>query len=106
MSNSHKELRRYQRIPFADLLRICSEDADGNAVYRRVKCIDLSQGGLRIEALTPVSVGTFLSLRSDTLNLGGQARVKQVAQKGAKYFLGLELSQPLPSQAWAVVRPM
>jgi PilZ domain-containing protein len=106
MSNSNKELRRYQRIPFAGLLRICSEDAHGNAVYGRAKCIDLSQGGVRIEALTPISVGTFLSLRSDTLNLGGQARVKQIAQKGAKYFLGLELSQPLSSQTLAAVRPM
>jgi len=59
---------------------------------------------MRIEAQAPFSVGTYLSLRADQTSLGGNARVKRVAQKGSKYILGLELSQPLPSQALARVR--
>jgi len=102
---SNKDLRRYDRIPYAGLLQTCSEDANGNTVYGRMKCVDVSEGGMRIEALAPVSVGTYLSLRADLPNLGGYARVKRVAQNGSsKYILGLELSQPLPSHALARVR--
>jgi hypothetical protein len=100
-----RDLRRYRRVPYGGLLRICSEDANGNAVYRRTKCVDVSEGGMRIESQAPFSVGTYLSVRADQPSLGGYARVKRVAQKGSsKYILGLELSQPLPSEALARVR--
>jgi len=102
---SNKDHRRYDRVPYAGLLHICSEDATGNTIYGRMKCVDVSEGGLRIEALVPVSVGTYLSLRADQPSLSGYARVKRVSQNGSsKYILGLELSQPLPSHALARVR--
>ena len=101
---SNRDLRRYHRVPYVSPLRIRSEDANGNSFYGYAKCVDVSEGGLRIEAQAPVSVGTYLSLRADQLNLGGTARLKHVARKGSKYILGLELSQPLPDQVLAGVR--
>ncbi len=92
---TNRERRRTERLPYGSRLRICSEDGSGNTVFGHAQCVDVSEGGLRIETQASVPVGTYVSLRSDQLNFGGSARVKRVVRKGSKYCLGLELSEPL-----------
>ena len=101
---SNRDLRRYQRVPYVGPLRICSEDDHGNTVYGHAKCVDVSEGGLCIEAREPVSVGSYLFSGADQLNLGGCVRVKRVTRKGSKYILGVERSQPLRAQDLARFR--
>ena len=84
---SNRDLRRYHRVPYVGPLRICSEDGHGNTVYGHAKCVNVSEGGLCIEAQDPVSVGGYLFAGADQLNLGGSARVKRVTRKGSKYIL-------------------
>ena len=101
---SNRELRRHPRLPYVGPVRICSEDARGQAVYGMAQCVDLSESGLRIEGQSRLPVGTYVSLRADQLNLGCSARVKRVAQQRSRYVLGLELSQPMPDKTLAGVR--
>ena len=101
---TNRDLRRHERIPYTGPLHICAEDGHGSSVFWHAKCVDLSEGGLRVEAHAPVSVGAYLSLRVPQLNLGGSAKVKRIGQRGAKYLMALELSQPMPGKALAGLR--
>jgi hypothetical protein len=107
-----QDQRRFQRVPYAGALRICSDDPGGNPAFGLAKCVDLSANGLRVAVQTPVTVGTYLLFRAEKPNFGGTARVRRVSHQPAHYVLGLELSQPLPDQvlteirkAWALRNP-
>lgn len=99
-----QDLRRYQRVPYAGPLRICSDDPSGNPVFGLAKCVDLSANGLRVAVQAPVPVGTYLLFRAEKPNFGGSARVKRVSHKPAHYVIGLELSQPLSDQVLTEIR--
>lgn len=72
--------------------------------YLKAFCSELSEQGLSLETSDPIPVGTRLSLRADSGALFGEARVKHVTKRGAKYILGVELSSCLMDEAFALVR--
>ena len=86
-----KDLRRYCRIPYSSPVDISwttnadSEPANG-------KLIEISVGGLRIEASEYVPVNTVIQFRVDTVDLSGSAVVRHGTPNGAKFILGLELT--------------
>jgi PilZ domain len=99
-----KDVRRHHRVPYIGPVQISWESADGNTRYAQGKCVDLSEGGLRVEVSHPVPVRTNVSLRADRIKLAGSAWVKHSTRHGARYILGLELSQVLTDKALTAVR--
>jgi hypothetical protein len=98
-----KDVRRRPRIPYLGRVRISWEAANGESRYADVKCFDVSESGLRIEAPESIPVRTRLSLRADMVDLAGSAVVKHIARHGSKFILGLELNQNLQSRALAML---
>jgi hypothetical protein len=68
------------------------------------KCIDVSEAGLRIEVAANVPLRTALTLNVERLKLSGPAIVKHVERRGAKFILGLQLSQALQEKALSALR--
>ena len=96
---SAKHTRRHHRAAHTGLIRLSWEDASGHLAYTQGKCVDISESGLRIETPCPIPLRTYVSLRADRIGLAGSASVRHVVRCGAKYTVGLELSQPIPSAA-------
>ena len=90
-----KNSRKHERVPYEGSVRISWQDERGLSRYAKVKCLDISREGLRIETADPIPVRSTLLLRADQLNLGGSAHVKHTAWRKCKYILGLNLTQPL-----------
>jgi hypothetical protein len=96
--------RRHQRIPYLGPIRISWEDAQGMQRYTQARCLDVSEGGVRIEVPVSIPIRTRISLRAERIGLAGSATVKHVARQGTKYILGLSLSQALLDRALIAVR--
>jgi hypothetical protein len=101
---SANDRRRHRRIPYVGPVCIFLDDNRGRTKYVHAKFLNISEGGLRIEAPEPLPVGAHISLRAERINLVGSAVVKHVVRCGSKYLLGLELSQTLREQATAFIR--
>ncbi len=92
---STKDTRRHRRGLYAGPIRVSWEESSGLIKYTEAKCLDVSEGGLRVEARAPIPLRTYVSLRAEKIDLAGTASVKHVARRGAKYILGLQLSHEL-----------
>ena len=75
---SKKENRQYHRIPYSGPARISWEDEHGLIRFAHAKCIDVSEGGLRIEMSESIPVRSQISLRADRINLSGSATVRNI----------------------------
>ena len=100
---SKGDIRRHRRVPYVGPVRISWEDAHGPR-YAQARCLDVSEGGLRIEVPGPIPVHSRISLRADRINLVGFATVKHVARHGSKYVIGLSLNQDLREQSMSLIR--
>jgi PilZ domain-containing protein len=96
---SAKHTRRHHRAACTGPVRLSWEDASGHPAYAQGKCIDISEGGLKIEIPCPIPLRGYVSWRADRIGLAGSASVRYVLRCGAKYTVGLELSQSIPSAA-------
>lgn len=65
----------------------------------------MSVSGLRVavEVFEPIPIRSRVSLRLERINVSGSATVRHVVRRGAKYLLGLELSQAFGAQALSVI---
>jgi hypothetical protein len=93
-----KDIRRYDRIPYAGQVRISWEDLGGFPKYALAKCVDVSESGMRIEVPEAIPARSKVSMRADPINFFGSATVKHVTRRGSKFILGLELSHALRDQ--------
>jgi PilZ domain len=100
---SKKDNRLHHRVLYSGQARIAWEDEQGLTRFAHAKCIDVSQGGLRIEAAERIPLLARISLRADRINLSGSATVRNVGWRGCKYILGLNLSQTQPAEVLALV---
>ena len=89
---ANKNHRRHRRIPYMGQMRISWED-QGSPRFSMARCIDLSEGGLRIEVSQPVRPGTVIQIGAERIQLAGAACVKRMERYGSKYLLGLQLTQ-------------
>jgi len=89
-----KDARRHRRIPYLGPVRLSWEDARGEPRFAHAKCVDVSEGGMRVEVPAPLKVGTRLSLNAERINISGAATVKHVQHHGARYIVGVALSTP------------
>ena len=88
-----KDVRRHRRVPWIGPVRLTWEDSRGENRFAHAKCIDVSEGGMRLEAPVPVQSGTRILLSAERIKLSGAAMVKHVTRYSGKYILGLELAQ-------------
>ena len=98
-----KDNRLHPRVAYSGPARIAWEDERGLTRFAHAKCIDVSQGGLRIEAAEPIPLLSRLSLRADRINISGSATVRNIAWRGCKYILGLNLSQNQSAETLAMI---
>ena len=66
-----KDNRRHPRTPYLCPVSISWEDAHGLTSYAQVRCLDISEEGLRIEVSKPILVHSRLSFRVDRINISG-----------------------------------
>jgi PilZ domain len=101
---SKKDNRQHHRLPYFGPARISWDDEQGITRFAHAKCINVSEGGLRIEVGEPIPLRSQISLRADRINLSASATVRNIAWRGCKYILGLNLSQTQPAEALAIIR--
>ena len=99
-----KEGRRHRRTPYAGPIRISWVEPSGSPRFALAKCIELSESGIRVEVPVNIPVRTSLTLNAERIKLAGSAAVRHVARSGARYILGLELSQAITEQVVAALR--
>jgi hypothetical protein len=92
-----KNSRRHHRIPYLAPMRISWED-QGEQCYATARCIDLSEGGMRVEATQQVRPGTRILISAERLKLSGAASVRRTERYGGKYLLGLQFTQAIPAE--------
>ena len=95
-----KDVRRYQRIPYAGPIRVSWEER-GQPCFAIGKSIDISQRGMRIEVIPAVPSGITVQLAVERIRFAGSAAVKRVGRSGSKHLLGLELLHPVPEKTIA-----
>jgi len=100
---SKNNQRLHPRVPYCGPARISWEDERGLTRFAHAKCIDVSRAGLRIESSEPIPLLTRLSLRADRINVSGSATVRNIAWRGCKYILGLNLSQTQPAELLTII---
>lgn len=98
-----RDSRRHRRIPYLGSIQI-SWESYGQARFAQGKCLDISESGLRIEVPVPVPMRTSVFLRADRIQLSGAATVRHLSRYGAKYILGIEMSQALQEKTLAAIR--
>ena len=91
---SERNIRRHHRIPYTGPVRISWQTSDGLARYIRGNCLDVSEGGLRVEAPESIPARTLILLNAERLKLSGSATVKHAERRGSKYILGVWSSTP------------
>ena len=96
--------RRGLRLRFQTAFSVLWNEPASQPRYAKAFCSDVSEHGLSLETSDPIPMGTRISLRADSGALFGDARVKHVAQRGAKYIVGVELSSLLLDEAFALIR--
>ena len=103
---SKKDQRRSYRIRYLGPALVSwegEENASDGPKYMQGRCLDVSEGGMRIEVPKPIPTRTPILLRAERINVSGSASVRYVRRSATQYILGLELSQELKRQALASV---
>jgi hypothetical protein len=86
-------MRRDPRLASGDPVRLSWEEVSTGPSFITGKCVDVSAAGLKIEVLTPIPVRTYVMIRAETLGLSGSGVVKHSLRRGAKYIVGVQLSE-------------
>lgn len=99
-----KDGRKHHRIPYAGPVRLSWTDITGSARFTIGKCIEVSEAGIRIEVTVNIASRTLVQLNAERIKFAGSSTVRHVERHGAKYILGLELSQSMTEKAMAALR--
>lgn len=86
------ESRRHRRQPIDCALSMSWRDNGGNTRFLRARCVDISESGARAESGEAIETNTEVFVRVDDYGLVGCARVRHCGRHGAKYVLGLEMT--------------
>src|ERR1700685_2230864 len=88
MPEKRKEQRRFTNAMFA----VVWQDARGQSRSLRVRGLNVSKSGMRVESSEQLNPGSPVSLRAERHELSGKATVRNCTQRGAAYVVGLEVS--------------
>ena len=89
MSEKRKEQRRFTNA----MLAITWEDARGQNRALRVRGLNVSKSGMRIESSEEMHTGAPVSLRAERHELAGRATVRNCMRRGSVFLVGLEFSE-------------
>jgi hypothetical protein len=88
-AEKRKEQRRFTNAMFA----ISWEDARGQSRSVRVRGLNVSKSGMRIESSEEMHTGVPVSLQAERHELAGKATVRNCTRRGSGYLVGLEFSE-------------
>jgi hypothetical protein len=88
MSERRKEQRRFTNAMFT----VTWEDARGQSRAIRVRGLNVSKSGMRIESSEEMHTGVPVSLQAERHELSGKATVRNCTRRGSGYLVGLEFS--------------
>jgi hypothetical protein len=89
MSEKRKEQRRFTNAMFA----VTWEDARGQSRAIRVRGMNVSKSGMRIESAEEMPTGVPVSLQAERHELAGKATVRNCTRRGSGFLVGLEFSE-------------
>jgi hypothetical protein len=95
---TRKDVRRHERIPCTQAVLLAWTAEDGSDQYARGKCRDVSDAGLRIETFDAIPTNSLVSLRIESWDLAGSARVRYSRRGATGLVIGLELSHNVRQQ--------
>jgi hypothetical protein len=87
--DKRKEQRRFTNAMFA----VVWEDAGGQSRSIRVRGLNVSRSGMRIESSEEMHSGVPVSLQAERHELSGRATVRNCTRRGSGYVVGLEFSE-------------
>lgn len=87
-----RERRNNPRVGFDQFISISWVDPSGAQYHDRARCIDISEGGLRLELSRRIDPGSYVNVRADKYHLNASARVRSVMARGARYHIGFEFN--------------
>ncbi len=87
-SDKRKEQRRFTNAIFA----VSWEDGRGQSRSLRVRGLNVSKSGMRIESSEEMHAGVPVSLQAERHELSGKATVRNCAKRGSGFVVGLEFS--------------
>jgi hypothetical protein len=90
-------LRRHERHPAAVVAQISWATSSGEARVLRVRCLDVSESGMRLQASQMIPLRTYVTVRpeNDSIKVPGQGSVRYCLRCRDGYHVGLEFSTPL-----------
>jgi DnaJ domain/PilZ domain len=88
LTDKRKEQRRFTNAMFA----VAWEDARGQSRSIRVRGLNVSKSGMRIESAEEIHPGVPVSLQAERHELAGKATVRNCTRRGSGYLVGLEFS--------------
>jgi|SRR5580698_42855 PilZ domain len=91
---TNKNKRRHRRIPYGAPIRISWEEQFVPS-FAIARCVDLSEEGMRIEVSQAIRPGTRIQIAAEQFKFTGSASVRRQDRRGAKYLLGLQLTQAM-----------
>jgi hypothetical protein len=94
-SGKKAESRFHNRFKIQCRVTLSWEDAAGRTCSMRVRGVDMSRLGARVESSEPMVPGAFVFLQAPELKLMGGAVVKHCVRRGFSYRIGLEFRNPL-----------
>ena len=98
--NERRDVRVCYRAPICVLW----DEYAAQPKYAKAVSCDISERGLGFETSQRIAVGTYVSLRSESGGLFGDAKVRHATKSGSQYFLGVEFGYRLLDPAWDFVR--
>lgn len=84
------DLRRETREACTPTVKIMWCDASGHDKFAHASALDVSPLGMRLKVPEPLRIQTSVTLRSEKLQLHGQASVRHCSSFGTKFSVGLE----------------
>ena len=91
MPEKRREPRRFTNTMFA----ISWEDGRGQKRSLRVRGLNFSKSGVRVESAEELTPGAPVSLQAERHNLSGKATVRNCARRGSQFVIGLEFSDEI-----------
>jgi hypothetical protein len=96
--------RRDVRVRYRSPYYLLWDEQSSQPKYAKAVSNDVSEHGMSLETSQSISMGSRLSLRSESGALFGGALVKHSTKHGSTYVIGLEFGYSLLDEARALVR--
>jgi hypothetical protein len=92
-----KNARRAERMLAKDQVTLSWEDNLGEPRFALVYCLNISIHGIAIRFREPMTVRSYVRVRSEKLKVSDSASVKYCIRRNAWYQIGLEFTSGLKS---------